>query len=63
MQVGLQYMFQTTNSLTLAVSGSGHAGMEAAFVNVVEPGDRVLVLHSGIWGLRGKEVAERCGWS
>ena len=58
---GLQYLFQTTNSLTLAVSGTGHAGMEAAFVNLVEPGDRVLVLQSGIWGTRAKDVAERCG--
>lgn len=58
---GLQYLFQTKNTLTLAVSGTGHAGMEAAFVNVVEPGDRVLVLQSGIWGKRAKDVAERCG--
>ena len=58
---GLQYLFQTNNSLTLAVSGTGHAGMEAAFVNLVEPGDRVLVLQSGIWGRRAKDVAERCG--
>ena len=58
---GLQYLFQTNNTLTLAVSGTGHAGMEAAFVNLVEPGDRVLVLQSGIWGRRAKEVAERCG--
>ena len=58
---GLRYLFQTNNSLTLAVSGTGHAGMEAAFVNLVEPGDRVLVLQSGIWGKRAKDVAERCG--
>ena len=58
---GLRYFFQTNNSLTLAVSGTGHAGMEAAFVNLVEPGDRVLVLQSGIWGKRAKDVAERCG--
>ena len=58
---GLQYLFQTKNTLTLAVSGTGHAGMEAAFVNLVEPGDRVLVLRNGIWGTRAKDVAERCG--
>ena len=58
---GLQYLFQTSNSLTLAVSGTGHAGMEAAFVNLVESGDRVLVLQNGIWGMRAKDVAERCG--
>ena len=58
---GLQYLFQTRNSLTLAVSGTGHAGMEASFVNLVEPGDRILVLRNGIWGMRAKDVAERCG--
>ena len=58
---GLQYLFQTSNTLTLAVSGTGHAGMEAAFVNLIEPGDRILVLRNGIWGSRAKDVAERCG--
>ena len=58
---GLQYLFQTCNSLTLAVSGTGHAGMEAAFVNLVETGDRVLILKNGMWGERGGEVASRCG--
>lgn len=35
--------------------------MEAAFVNIVEPGDRVLVLENGIWGARARDIAERCG--
>ena len=43
------------------VSGTGHAGMEAAIVNLVEPGDTVLVLKTGIWGERAKEVVERAG--
>lgn len=60
-KAGLQYAFQTTNTLTIAVSGTGHAGMEAAMVNVVEPGDRVLVLKHGIWGVRAQDIAERCG--
>ena len=60
-KAGLQYAFQTTNTLTIAVSGTGHAGMEAAMVNVVEPGDRVLVLKHGIWGIRAQDIAERCG--
>lgn len=58
---GLQYLFQTSNTLTLAVSGTGHAGMEAAFVNLAEDRDRILVLKNGIWGVRAREVAERCG--
>ena len=60
-KAGLQYAFQTTNSLTIAISGTGHAGLEAAMVNVVEPGDKVLVLKNGIWGIRAQDVAERCG--
>ena len=60
-KAGLQYAFQTTNELTIAVSGTGHLGMEAAFCNLVEAGDRVLVLVQGLWGERAKEVAERCG--
>ena len=60
-KAGLQYAFQTTNSLTIAISGTGHAGLEAAMVNVVEPRDKVLVLKNGIWGIRAQDVAERCG--
>ena len=60
-QAGLKYAFQTQNSLTLAVDGSGHAAMEAAIVNVVEPGEKVLILENGIWGERAREIAERCG--
>jgi alanine-glyoxylate transaminase/serine-glyoxylate transaminase/serine-pyruvate transaminase len=60
-QSGLRYAFQTKNKLALAVSGTGHAGMEAAIVNLVEPGDKVLVLKTGIWGGRAKEVVERAG--
>ena len=60
-KAGLQYAFQTTSDFAIAVSGTGHAGMEAAFVNLVEAGDSVLVLSCGIWGARGRDVAERCG--
>lgn len=60
-QAGLKYAFQTQNSLTLAVDGSGHAAMEAAIVNVVEPGEKVLILENGLWGERAREIAERCG--
>ena len=60
---GVQYAFQTTNPLSLAISGTGHAGMEAAIVNVVERGDIALVLQHGVWGIRAKEVIERAGKS
>ncbi len=57
----LREVFGTKNPLTLPVSGTGSAGMEAAFVNVVGPGDRVLVCTNGYFGERMAEVAERCG--
>ena len=57
----LQAVFQTENEMTLAVSGTGSAGMEALFVNLVEPGDRVMVGVNGVFGGRMAEVAERCG--
>ncbi|KAB2888355.1 MAG: aminotransferase class V-fold PLP-dependent enzyme, partial [Kofleriaceae bacterium] len=40
---GLRHVFATTNAMTLAMSGTGSAGMETVIVNLVEPGDRVLV--------------------
>ena len=60
-QGGLKYLFQTSNPLTFLLDGGGHAAMEASFVNMVEPGDRVLVLENGVWGQRAREVAEKCG--
>ncbi len=60
-QALLQYVFGTKNPLTFPVSGTGSAGMEAAFVNVVEPGDRVLVCVHGYFGERMVEIATRCG--
>ncbi|MES0397527.1 MAG: alanine--glyoxylate aminotransferase family protein, partial [Syntrophobacteria bacterium] len=46
----LRFLFQTKNSLTIPVSGTGSAGMETCFVNLVEPGDQVLVLINGVFG-------------
>jgi alanine-glyoxylate transaminase / serine-glyoxylate transaminase / serine-pyruvate transaminase len=57
----LRQMFGTKNALTIPISGTGSAGMEAAFVNVVEPGDRVLIGINGVFGERMSDVAERCG--
>ncbi|MBE7447550.1 MAG: alanine--glyoxylate aminotransferase family protein [Kofleriaceae bacterium] len=60
-RAGLRHVFATTNPMTLAVSGTGSAGMEAAIVNLVEPGDRVLVGVNGVFGGRLAEVARRAG--
>ncbi len=57
----LQYAFQTRNALTMPVSAPGSAGMESCFVNLVEPGDKVIVCQNGVFGGRMKENVERCG--
>jgi alanine-glyoxylate transaminase/serine-glyoxylate transaminase/serine-pyruvate transaminase len=57
----LRTVFRTANALTLPISGTGSAGMEAAFVNVVSPGDVVVVGVNGVFGERMCDVASRCG--
>jgi len=57
----LQYAFQTRNELTLPVSAPGSAGMETCFVNLLSPGDKVIVCQNGVFGGRMKENVERCG--
>jgi len=56
----LRGLFQTKNILTIPVSGTGSAGMEAAFCNVIEEGDEVLVCVNGVFGQRMMDVVERC---
>lgn len=57
----LQAVFRTKNELTLAVSGTGSAGMETCVVNLIEPGDKMLVCVNGVFGQRMKDVAARAG--
>lgn len=57
----LRYVFETDNQITFPVSGTGSAGMEAALVNIVEPGDKVLIGVNGVFGQRMADVASRCG--
>jgi alanine-glyoxylate transaminase / serine-glyoxylate transaminase / serine-pyruvate transaminase len=59
-QAMLRQLFQTENELTLAMSGTGSAGMETCFVNLLEPGDEVLICVNGVFGNRMCENAERC---
>jgi alanine-glyoxylate transaminase/serine-glyoxylate transaminase/serine-pyruvate transaminase len=57
----LRTVFRTQNALTFPVSGTGMAGMECIAVNLIEPGDEVLVCINGVFGGRMKDVMERCG--
>lgn len=61
LQSMLREVFQTKNELTLAVSGTGSAGMEACVVNLIEPGDRVVIGINGVFGGRMADVAARAG--
>jgi alanine-glyoxylate transaminase/serine-glyoxylate transaminase/serine-pyruvate transaminase len=57
----LKEVFRTKNELTMAISGTGSAGMEACVCNLIEPGDEMIVCVNGVFGGRMKDVAERCG--
>lgn len=57
----LRAVFITKNDMTFPVSGTGSAGMEFCFVNLLEPGDEVVVGANGVFGNRMVDVAERCG--
>ena len=57
----LRYAYQTKNPLTFPISGPGSVGMEYCFVNLVAPGDKVVVCRNGVFGGRMIENVERCG--
>ncbi|MBW2310248.1 MAG: alanine--glyoxylate aminotransferase family protein [Deltaproteobacteria bacterium] len=57
----LRFLFQTENPLTIPVSGTGSAGMETCFVNLVEPGDEVVVCIHGVFGTRMADIVQRIG--
>ena len=57
----LRQVFLTKNEIAFPISGTGSAGMEFCFVNLIEPGDEVVVGVNGVFGGRMAEVAERCG--
>jgi alanine-glyoxylate transaminase/serine-glyoxylate transaminase/serine-pyruvate transaminase len=58
---GIRAVYNTTNQMTLPISGTGSAGMEAAMMNCVEPGDRIVVGVCGFFGQRMAEMARRRG--
>jgi alanine-glyoxylate transaminase/serine-glyoxylate transaminase/serine-pyruvate transaminase len=57
----LRMVFGTSNDLTIPISGTGSAGMEACLVNLLEPGDGFVVGVNGVFGTRMADVAERAG--
>ncbi|OBT17457.1 alanine--glyoxylate aminotransferase [Vibrio sp. UCD-FRSSP16_10] len=57
----LKYAFQTENEFTIALSAPASAGMEACFVNLVQPGEKVIVCRNGVFGERMRQNVERCG--
>src|SRR5262245_38538962 len=61
MQKMLRLVFRTKNELTLAVSGTGSCGMETCVVNLIEPGDKMIVCVNGVFGGRMADVASRAG--
>src|SRR6266498_1727350 len=60
-QAQLRAVFRTQNPFTIAVSGTGSAGMEAALVNLIEPGDAVVVVVAGVFGVRMTDIVGRAG--
>ena len=60
-KAGLRHVMGTKNPVTFAISGTGSAGMETVFTNLVEPGDRVLIVVNGFFSKRMEEVASRVG--
>lgn len=57
----LRFLFQTQNGLTIPVSGTGSAGMETCFVNMLEPGDEVVICVNGVFGTRMCDIVQRLG--
>jgi len=57
----LRYAFQTQNTVTLPISAPGSAGMECCLVNLLEPGDKIVIASNGVFGTRLLEIARRCG--
>jgi alanine-glyoxylate transaminase/serine-glyoxylate transaminase/serine-pyruvate transaminase len=57
----LKYLFQTENPFTIPVSGTGSAGMETSFVNLIEPGEEAVVCVNGVFGMRMADIVRRLG--
>jgi alanine-glyoxylate transaminase/serine-glyoxylate transaminase/serine-pyruvate transaminase len=57
-KAGLRHLFQTSNPFTFAISGTGHAGLECALLNLLERGEKILVVENGRWGQCVRQMTE-----
>merc|ERR1719220_2385239 len=62
-KAGVQYIFQTKNTTSFALSATGHAAMECVMNNMLEPGRTVLICNNGIWGVRSADMATGSNFS
>src|SRR5437879_11925727 len=60
-QALLRFVFETENRVTIPISATGSAGMEAALVNVIEPGEEIVVCINGVFGERMRDIIGRAG--
>ena len=58
---GIQYLFQTNNTMTIALSATGHGAMECTITNACEKRETILIACNGIWGDRASDMAKRAG--
>ena len=56
-----RYLMQTDSRYICLLGASGHAGMEAGIGNLMEPGDKVIIVNQGVWGAKAAEMARRYG--
>ncbi len=57
----IRFVYQTRNQLSVPISGTGSSGMETVMVNLIEPGDKVIICVNGVFGQRMRDMAGRCG--
>lgn len=60
-KLGLQYVWQTKNKHTFALSGTGNSGIEASVINMTDHGERILICVNGFWGEIASNMAKRIG--
>ena len=57
----LRIAFRTNNDFCMPISGTGSAAMETCFVNLIDPGDKILIIQNGYFGVRMENMCQRLG--